>query len=178
LLDIMMSAMDGYEVCRRVRDFSPVPIIMISARCDEPDKVECLNLGADDYLCKPFGLDELLARIQAVLRRVSSATITKPAKSAFTSGELEINFVERCVRIAGVEVGLTLTEYKLLQEMAINSPKVLTFQLLLRRVWGPEFNDERQYLHIYIARLRRKLEIDSQNPAHIISVRDVGYRLI
>ena len=177
LLDIMMPTIDGYEVCRRLREWSPVPVIMISARCDEEDKVKCLDLGADDYLCKPFGLDELLARIRAVLRRSDTATIA-PTKPAFTSGDLEIDFVERRVMVTGAEVNLTLTEYGLLQELALNSSKVLTYELLLRRVWGSEYRDERNYLYVFIRRLRIKLECDPQNPAHIISVRDIGYRLV
>ena len=178
ILDIMMPKVDGYEVCRRLREWSQIPVIMLSARCDEEDKVRCLNIGADDYLCKPFGLDEMLARIGAVLRRSSTATITDPAKAVFTSDDLHINFVERRVSVTGSEVTLTLTEYALLQELALNSPKVLTYQLLLQRVWGSEYGDERGYLYVFIRRLRKKLECDPQNPSHIISVRDVGYRLV
>jgi len=176
LLDIMMPTIDGYEVCQRLREWSQIPVIMLSALCDEQDKVKCLNLGADDYLCKPFGLDELLARIQAVLRR-SDVAVTKPAKPVLISDDLEINFAERRVTVSGREIGFTLTEYTLLQELAQNSPKVLTYQLLLRRVWGPEYADERHYLYVYIRRLRKKIERDSQNPSHLISIRDVGYRL-
>jgi len=177
VLDIMMPKINGSEVCRRLREWSQIPVIMLSARCDEEDKVECLNAGADDYLCKPFGLDEMLARVQAVLRRSGPAT-TEPTKPNFISDDLDINFVERRVRVAGSEVALTVTEYALLQELALNSPKVLTYQLLLQRVWGSEYGDERSYLYVFIRRLRRKLERDSQNPAHILSVRDVGYRLV
>jgi len=177
VLDIMMPKIDGYEVCRRLREWSQMPVIMLSARCDEVDKVKCLDIGADDYLCKPFSLDEMLSRIRAVLRRSGPAT-TEPTKPNFISDDLEINFVERRVRVTGSEVALTVTEYALLQEFALNSPKVLTYQLLLQRVWGAEYNDERGYLYVFIRRLRRKLERDSQNPAHILSVRDVGYRLV
>ncbi|MBC8470849.1 MAG: response regulator transcription factor [Planctomycetes bacterium] len=177
LLDIMMPTVDGYEVCRQLREWAQVPVIMLSALCDEEDKVRCLDLGADDYLCKPFGLDELLARMRAVLRRSTIAT-TAPTKPVFTSGDLEINFVERRVIVAGSEVDLTLTEYGLLQELTLNSPKVLTYELLLRRVWGTAYRDERNYLYVFIRRLREKLERDPQNPAHIISVRGVGYRLV
>lgn len=176
ILDIMMPKVDGYEVCRRLREWSQIPVIMLSARCDKEDKVKCLDMGADDYLCKPFGLDEMLSRIRAVLRR--SGPATEPTKPNFQSDEVEINFVERRVSVAGSEVTLTLTEYALLQELALNSPKVLTYQLLLKRVWGPEYSDERGYLYVFIRRLRTKLEHDPQNPSHIISVRDVGYRLV
>ena len=178
ILDIMMPKVDGYEVCRRLREWSQIPVIMLSARCDEEDKVKCLNIGADDYLCKPFGLDEMLARVRAVLRRSGTAAITDLTKPTFTSNDLKINFVERRVSIADSEVTLTLTEYALLQELALNSPKVLTYQLLLQRVWGSEYGDERGYLYVFIRRLRRKLERDPQNPAHILSIRDVGYRLV
>lgn len=177
LLDIMMPTVDGYEVCRQLREWSQVPVIMLSALCDEQDKVKYLNLGADDYLCKPFGLDELLARIQAVLRR-SDVAIAKPAKPVLISDDLEINFAERRVTIYGREIELTLTEYALLQELALNSPKVLTYQMLLRRVWGTEYGDERNYLYVFIGRLRKKIESDYQNLAHIVSVRDIGYRLV
>jgi len=177
ILDIMMPKVDGYEVCRRLREWSQIPVIMLSARCDKEDKVKCLDMGADDYLCKPFGLDEMLSRIRAVLRR-SGPAITEPNKPNFQSDDVDINFVERRVSVAGSEVTLTLTEYALLQELALNSPKVLTYQLLLKRVWGPEYSDERGYLYVFIRRLRTKLEGDPQNPSHIISVRDVGYRLV
>jgi len=177
ILDIMMPSVDGYEVCRRLREWSQVPIIMLSAKCDEEDKVKCLDMGADDYLCKPFGLDELLSRIRAVLRRSDMAIPAKPAPPTYTSGDLDINFVERRVKIGSCEMPLTVTEFALLQELAVNSPKVLTYQLLLQRVWGPEYGDERGYLYVFIRRLRKKLELNPQNPCHIISIRDIGYRL-
>jgi DNA-binding response OmpR family regulator len=178
VLDIMMPKMDGYEVCRRLREWSQMPVIMLSARCNEEDKVKCLDIGADDYLCKPFGLDEMLARVRAVLRRTDTAISVKPTQTAFTSEELNINFVERRVSVGLNEVALTATEFALLQELALNSPKVLTYQLLLQRVWGPEYNDERGYLYVFIRRLRRKLERDHQKPSHLISIRDIGYRLV
>jgi two-component system, OmpR family, KDP operon response regulator KdpE len=178
ILDITMPKIDGYEVCRRLREWSQMPIIMLSAKCDEEDKVKCLDLGADDYLCKPFGLDEILARIRAVLRRSGTAIPTKSSQPTFTSEDLNINFVERRVIVGVREVALTVTEFALLQDLALNSPKVLTYQLLLRRVWGPEYGDERGYLYVFIRRLRKKLERDPQNPSHIMSIRDVGYRLV
>jgi two-component system, OmpR family, KDP operon response regulator KdpE len=177
ILDVMMPEVDGFEVCRRLREWSQVPIIMLSAKCDEEDKVKCLDMGADDYLCKPFGLDELLSRIRAVLRRSDMFIPAKTPPPAFTSGNLDINFVERRVKTDSCEIPLTVTEFALLQELALNSPKVLTYQLLLQRVWGPEYGDERGYLYVFMRRLRKKLERDPQNPSHILSVRDVGYRL-
>ncbi len=178
VLDIMMPKMDGYEVCRRLREWSRIPVIMLSAKRDEKDKVKCLDIGADDYLCKPFGLDEILARIRAVLRRSNITSSIRPAQPDFISGDLDINFIERRVRISETEMPLTATEFGLLQELALNSPKVLTYQMLLHKVWGPEYDSERDYLYVFIRRLRRKLERDHQNPTHIISIRDVGYRLV
>ncbi|MBN1644057.1 MAG: response regulator transcription factor [Dehalococcoidales bacterium] len=177
VLDVVMPRMDGYAVCRRLREWSQIPVIMLSAISDEREKVKCLDLGADDYLCKPFGLDEILARIRAVLRRSSTAVSTTPTQPVFKSGDLDINFVERRVKIGGREVLLTVTEFTLLQELALNSPKVLTYQLLLHRVWGSEYEDERDYLYVFIRRLRKKLEHNPRKPSHIISIRDVGYRL-
>jgi two-component system KDP operon response regulator KdpE len=177
LLDIMMPTIDGYDVCRQLRDWSEVPVIMISALCDENEKVKCLNLGADDYLCKPFGLEELLARIQAVLRRSRSA-IDRTDKPNFTSKDLEINFATRQVTIGGREIYFTPTEYAILRELGINSPKVLTYQLLLKTVWGVEYGGETQYLHVYFSRLRKKLEGDPSNPTHLLSIRGIGYKLV
>jgi len=177
ILDIMMPRVDGYEVCRRLREWSQIPVIMLSAKCDEEDKVKCLDIGADDYLCKPFGLDELLSRIRAVLRRSDISGPAKPVPPVFKSNDLDINFIERRVKIGGSDVPLPVTEFALLQELALNCPKVLTYQLLLQRIWGPEYGDERGYLYVFIRRLRKKLERNPQNPTHIISIRDVGYRL-
>jgi len=120
ILDIMMPNMDGYEVCRRLREWSQIPIIMLSARCDEEDKVRCLDMGADDFLCKPFGLDEILARIRAVLRRSNNNVISKPTKTVFTSDDLNINFAERQVKLADNDLALTVTEFAILQELALN----------------------------------------------------------
>ncbi len=177
ILDIMMPKIDGFEVCKKLREWTQLPIIMLSARGDEEDKVKCLDLGADDYLCKPFGLDEILARIRAVLRRSNNTSSQRPLPTAFTADELSIDFTLRNVRVGENSLSLTVTEFALLQELALNAPKVLTYQYLLRKVWGPEYGDERGYLYVFIRRLRKKIEKDPQNPDHIISVRDVGYRL-
>jgi len=173
----MMPKMDGFEVCRRLREWSQIPIIMLSARGDEKDKVKCLDLGADDYIVKPFGANELMARVSAVLRRTKTADIS-PAKSTITSGDLSINFARRQVTRAGMEVKLTPTEYTLLQELAVNSGKVLTHTHLLNKVWGPEYRDEREYLHVFARRLRSKLEPDPNNPTYILTVSGVGYHFI
>jgi len=175
ILDIMMPKIDGFEVCRRLREWSQIPIIMLSARGDESDKVKCLDLGADDYITKPFGKGELIARVRAALRRTEAATpiTTQPS---FTSGDLEINFAQRRVTVAGKEVKLTPTEYTLLQEFALNVGKVLTHTHLLNKVWGPEYREEREYLHVFVRRIRAKLEPDLTNPSYIITVPGVGYQ--
>jgi two-component system KDP operon response regulator KdpE len=175
ILDIMMPKMDGFEVCRRLREWSQIPTIMLSARGDETDKVKCLDLGADDYLTKPFGTRELLARVRAVLRR-TEATKTVSTQPFFTSGDLRISFAQRQVTVAGKEVELTPTEYSLLQEFVLNAGKTLTHSYLLDRVWGPEYRDEREYLHVFVRRLRTKLEPDATNPTYIMTVPGVGYR--
>ena len=175
VLDIMMPKMDGFEVCRRLREWSQVPIIMLSARGDVSDKVKCLDLGADDYITKPFGAGELIARVSAVLRRTESAAAV-PTQPSFSSGDLEINFAQRKVTIAGKEVKLTPTEYSLLQEFVLNAGKVLTHTHLLNKIWGPEYRDEREYLHVFIPRLRAKLEADPTNPKYIVTISGVGYQ--
>ena len=175
ILDIMMPKTDGFEVCRQLREWSQTPIIMLSARGDENDKVKCLDLGADDYITKPFGASELIARVRAVLRRIE-ATATTPSQPSFTSGDLQINFAQRRVTITDKEVKLTPTEYSLLQEFVLNAGKVLTHTHLLNKVWGPEYSEDTQYLHVFIRRLRAKLETDPTNPRHIITVPSVGYQ--
>jgi len=177
VLDVMMPKMDGFEVCRRLREWSQIPIIMLSARSDEKDKVKCLDLGADDYIVKPFGASELMARVSAVLRRTKTADIS-PVRSSIASGDLAINFAKRQITRAGAEVKLTPTEYALLQELAVNSGKVLTHTHLLNKVWGPEYRDEREYLHVFVRRLRSKLEPDPNNPIYILTVSGVGYQFI
>ena len=173
ILDIMMPKMDGFEVCRRIREWSHVPIIMLSARGDEDDKVKCLDLGADDYITKPFGKDELIARVRAVMRRTEPATAV-PTRSSFRSGDLEINFAKRQVTIAAKEVKLTPTEYNVLQELVLNAGKVLTHTHLLNKVWGPEYRDEKEYLHVFTRRLRAKLEPDPTSRRYIVTVSGIG----
>ncbi len=175
ILDIMMPRMDGMEVCRRLREWSHIAIIMLSARGDVLDKVRCLELGADDYLTKPFGIEELLARVKAVLRRISVARAGSD-QPTFTCDNIQVNFVERRVTIGGHEVKLTPIEYSLLQELVLNANKVLTHRMLLGRVWGPEYGDETQYLHVFIGNLRRQLEYDPRSPKHIVTVSGVGYQ--
>jgi len=175
ILDIMMPKMDGFEVCRRLREWTQIPIIMLSARGDVSDKVKCLSLGADDYITKPFGVGELIARVRAVLRRTEAAAAISNQPS-FTSGDLQISFAQRRVTIAGKEVKLTPTEYSLLQEFVLNAGKVLTHTHLLNKVWGSEYREEREYLHVFVRRLRAKLEPDPANPRYITTVPGVGYQ--
>jgi DNA-binding response OmpR family regulator len=175
LLDLMMPGPDGYQVTERVRQESDVPIIVLSAKGQERDKVKALDLGADDYLTKPFGIDELLARVRAALRRTSSSgnVTLKP----YALDDLVIDFTARRVTKDGQEVRLTPTEYGLLSYLARNAGKVLTHLTLLQAVWGPEYGDEHDYLWAYIRRLRRKLEADAERPRYILTESGVGYRM-
>ena len=152
ILDIIMPGMDGVEVCRRIREWSRVPVIMLTAKNELNDKVTLLNLGADDYITKPFGIEELLARVRAVLRHKSGANI--PDTATFVSDDLQINFAERLVTVDGRAVNLSPTEYDLLRELAQNVGTVLTHQMLLSRVWGAEYGNETEYLRVYVGRLR------------------------
>ena len=175
ILDIMMPGMDGIEVCRRIREWSQVPIIMLSAKSEVNSKVELLNYGADDYITKPFGIEELMARVRAVLRRRSKSSSTDI--TTFVSDNLKINFVERWVTVDDQDVRLSPTEYDLLRELVQNAGKVLTHQHLLTKIWGPEYGNEVEYLRVYVGRLRNKIESDSRNPRHILTSPGVGYYL-
>lgn len=174
LLDITMPGPDGFEVCQAIRRDSDVPIIMLSARGQERDKVKALDTGADDYLTKPFGIEELLARVRAALRR-SSKSESGPLPSIHTE-DLDIDFARRRVMLREQEVSLTPTEYNLLAHLARNTGKVLTHRVILQSVWGPEYGDENDYLWAYVRRLRRKLETDPQHPRYILTEPGVGYR--
>jgi len=176
ILDITMPKIDGFEVCHRIREWSQIPIVMLSARGDESDKVKCLDLGADDYITKPFGASELIARVQAVLRRNEKTTYL-PGQPSFTIGDLVINFSKHQVTIADKEIKLTPTEYNLLQELALNAGKVLTYTHLLNKVWGLDYRDEKEYLHVFIGRLRAKLELNTNDLKYIVTVPSVGYIL-
>lgn len=175
ILDIMMPLMDGLEVCRHVREKSDVPIIVLTALDAETDKVAALDLGADDYLTKPFGVEELLARIRAVLRRTES----KPQATGVTQfGDLTIDLSSRIVKLRGEEVRLTPTEFALLGELVTNIGKVMTHRILLQAIWGPEYGNEAEYLRVYINRLRHKLESDPASPCYLLTVPGVGYRFV
>ena len=177
LLDIAMPGIDGYETLRRIRAFSDVPVIMLTARDGTLDKVKGLELGADDYVTKPFDHLELLARIKALLRRL---TMPQPVSRApaFRSGALTVDFAAREVRLRGAVVPLTDTEYQLLYHLVRNAGHVLRHETLLAKVWGREYTEELDYLRVYIRRLRRKLEADPERPAHILTERGLGYRFL
>ncbi|MBI4310899.1 MAG: response regulator transcription factor [Chloroflexi bacterium] len=174
LLDLTMPGPDGFEVCRRIRETSDVPIIVLSARGREQDKVKALDMGADDYMTKPFGIDELLARVRAALRRTRAEG--SGAVAPLEAFGLRIDFSARQVVLNGRELKLTPTEYSLLAMLARNAGKVLTHRVLLNAVWGPEYGQESEYLWAYIRRLRKKLEPDEEQPQFIITEPGVGYR--
>ena len=175
LLDLGLPDGDGLEVIRVVREQSDAPIIVLSARGGERDKVRALDLGADDYLTKPFGLDELYARIRVALRHSTRLPGNEPV---FRTGALEIDVEHRRVTVDGEEVHLTPTEYTLLVALAKNADRVVTDAMLLREVWGPQYGDEDHYLHVYVARLRKKIERDPQRPRYLRTEPGVGYRLL
>jgi two-component system KDP operon response regulator KdpE len=175
LLDLGLPDGDGLEVIRIVREQSDTPIIVLSARGAERDKVRALDLGADDYLTKPFGLEELYARIRVALRH---NTRMPGNEQVFRTGDLEIDVERRRVEVDGEEVHLTPTEYTLLVALAKNADRVVTDAMLLREVWGPQYGDEDHYLHVYVARLRKKIERDPQRPRYLRTEPGVGYRLL
>jgi two-component system, OmpR family, KDP operon response regulator KdpE len=177
ILDIMMPRMDGLEVCRRVREHSAVPIIVLTALDAESDKVTALDLGADDYLTKPFGVEELLARVRAVLRRTQWDT-PQPTGDIKQFGELEIDLSGHIVRLRGAEVRLSPTEFAVLAQLVTHAGKVLTHRMLLQRIWGAEYGGEAEYLRVYLNRLRQKLEPDPTNPRYLLTEPGVGYRFI
>ncbi len=176
LLDILLPrGPDGYEICRRIREFSEVPVIMLTAKAQESDVLHGFDVGADDYLTKPFSAKELVARVKAVLRRTQRPE--EMVTSTLTCGELEINFARRTVKVRGEKVSLTRTEYALLRQLALNANRVMLHQDLLTTVWGPEYRDDIDYLRAYIRYLRRKLEADPANPRYIMTSQGVGYML-
>jgi two-component system KDP operon response regulator KdpE len=178
LLDIVLTGtIDGYNVAQRIREFSDIPIIMLTARVRESDKLHGFDVGADDYITKPFSSKELLARIQAVLKR-SQSDLARPAKSEIICGDLKIDLARRWVMIDEREINLTPTEYNLLHELAVHPNQVLLHEHLLTKVWGAEYRDDLDYLRSYIHYLRKKLEVDPANPKIIISSPGVGYMLV
>ena len=177
LLDLTLPEADGFELCRQIRERSNVAIIVVSARGGERDKVTALNMGADDYMTKPFGIEELLARILATLRRTRPAeAVTETAPSVITIGDVEVDLAGQRVRLAGELVHLTPTEFALLRELALNQGKLLSRTHLLRRVWGRGYETETEYVRVYIRRLRAKLEPPGSPPLIITQPR-AGYRI-
>jgi DNA-binding response OmpR family regulator len=176
LLDVMMPEMDGFQACERIREFSNVPIIMLTAKGEEDQRVKGLNLGADDYIVKPFSASEMLARVRAVLRRAKRSA-GEVGESVFTRGELHIDFARAEVRLAGEAISLSATEYRLLLQFAHNAGKILTAEELLRNVWGPEYSEEKEILWVSISRLRQKLEKDPKNPELIVTHSGEGYSM-
>lgn len=177
LLDVMMPYKDGFSVLKEIRQSSDVPVLMLTARGDELDKVKGLELGADDYLTKPFSHLELFARIRAVLRRTEMPAPVKAAPS-FITGDLALNFEKREVTKNGQVVKMTPTEYKLLFLLARNAGRIVPFETLLDKVWGPEYRDQLDYLKTYMSRLRKKLETNPENPQYLVTERSLGYRLL
>lgn len=182
VLDLGLPDGDGTSLIRDVRGWSAVPIIVLSARNDEADKIAALDAGADDYLTKPFGTGELLARVRANLRRPRAAGGAnghgEEPEALFRFGEIELDRAARIVRRAGAEVHLTPTEYRLLCVLVANAGRVLTQRQLLREVWGPSHSEQSHYLRIYMGHLRQKLEADPAQPRHLITETAVGYRLV
>ena len=178
LLDLTLPDIDGLEVCRQVREWSQVPIIVLSVRTADADKVTALELGADDYITKPFSMSELIARIRVALRHVAERAGGSGRAARFQTGGLTIDFERRLVTIDGAEVHLTPTEYEVLKYLATNAGKVITHRTLLRAVWGPHYEDETQYLRNFIGQLRHKIEPDPARPRYLVTDPGVGYRLL
>jgi two-component system KDP operon response regulator KdpE len=171
VLDVMMPAMDGWEVCQRLREISSVPIIMLTAKGEEYDKLRGFHLGVDDYVTKPFSFAELVARVGAVLSRAATET----SKRAI-SDDLNIDFDQHRVTVAGEVIDLTPTEYRLLETLARNANHTLSTESLLTEVWGPQYAGETKHVKHYIWTLRKKIEVDPGDPRHILTERGFGYR--
>jgi len=176
ILDLALPDMDGVEVCKQLREWTQVPIIILSVRDSENAKVRALDSGADDFLTKPFGIEELLARIRVALRHASFAQGSK--STLIKAGTLEINLVEHVVTRQGIEVKLTATEFKLLAYMAANAGRILTHQGILTQVWGPADADHVEYLRVYMRQLRTKIEDDPDHPQILVNEPGIGYRFI
>ena len=176
ILDLGLPDMDGLEVIRRLREWTAVPILVLSARGQEQDKIAALDAGADDYVSKPFGAGELLARMRVALRHLAQ-TGRDAGEVEFSVGDLRVDLLRRQVQVGGREVRLTPTEYKLLTALVRHAGKVLTHRHLLREVWGPHSVEQAHYVRVYMAQLRRKIEADPARPRYLVSEPGVGYRL-
>ena len=175
ILDLGLPDLDGVEVLRRIRRTSTVPVIVLSARQESDDKVEALDEGADDYVTKPFGMDELMARVRAALRRGSADL---PAAPPFATEDFTLDFDNHTATVRGAAVGLTPTEWRLLAELARHAGKVVPHEVLLKSAWGPAYGRESNYLRVYANQIRRKLEPDPASPRHLVTEPGVGYRLV
>jgi two-component system, OmpR family, KDP operon response regulator KdpE len=173
ILDLMLPDGSGIDVCRELRRWTNVPILVLSAVGDEQEKVAALDAGADDYVTKPFGIDELLARLRAALRRVDA--VTGPVVEL---GDLVVDLERRLVTLRGEPVSLSPTEFELLRLFVRNEGKLLTHPTILREVWGPRYGDESHYLHVYVSQLRRKIEPDPSRPRFLLTEPGAGYRLV
>lgn len=174
LLDLGLPSMSGLEVCKRVREQSDLPIIVISVKNKERDKVLALDLGADDYVSKPFGINEVLARIRVALRHASHQSAhTQPS---FLAGPLQVDFAQRLVKVNEKEIKLTPTEFDLLKVFIQNRGKIITQQMLLTQVWGANYGNKAAYLHVYVGQLRKKIEPDPTHPHFFLTISGVGYR--
>ncbi len=177
IMDIMMPGMDGLEASRRIRQTSTVPIIILTALGEESDKVTALDMGADDYLTKPFGVDELMARVRAVLRRASwHSTEAANSREVISIGELELDSNAQSVTCRGERLRLTRTEYDLLHYFMRNAGKALPHRTILQNVWGTEYGNEAEYLRVYVGRLRRKIEVEPARPRYLHTEYGIGYR--
>lgn len=176
VLDVAMPGMDGIEVCRKLREWADTPIIILSVKEDEKIKVRALDEGADDYITKPFSLEELLARVRVALRHTAGVPVA--ARIVFTAGDLEVDMTKRVVYLRGELVKLTRTEYELLAYLINNIGKVLSHNEILQNVWGPEYGGESEYVRVFIGQLRRKIEDDPSNPQFIVTVPRIGYRFV
>jgi len=173
ILDLVLPDASGIDVCRELRSWSSAPILVLSVVGDEPEKVAALDAGADDYVQKPFGIDELLARLRALLRRA-----TPSGEPVLEVGELVIDLEKRLVTVGGRRVQLTPNEFDLLRVLAQNEGKLMTHPAILRDVWGPAYSTESHYLHVYVSQLRRKLEDDPARPRYLLTEAGAGYRLV
>jgi len=173
VLDLLLPDGSGTEVCRSLREWTQVPVLVLSAVGQEDEKVMALDAGADDYMTKPFGMEELLARLRALLRRAAPS-----GEPVLKLGELSVDFERRLVLLNGDPVSLTPIEFGLLGVLARNPGKLLTHRALLREVWGPAYGSESHYLHVYVSQLRRKLEVDPTRPRYLLTEPGAGYRLV
>jgi two-component system KDP operon response regulator KdpE len=177
ILDLTLPDLDGIEVCRRLRSWTQIPIIVLSVREGEADKVTALELGADDYLTKPFSMAELMVRVRVALRHAAHMSGSSDREARFQAGGLIMDFEQRQVSVDGREIHLSLTEYELLKYLALNAGLVLTHRAILRAVWGPAYENEVTYLRVFFNRLRRKIEPDPSRPRYLQTELGIGYRL-